>query len=739
MSATSPATPAFGQADLSNCEKEQIHLAGSIQPHGALIAVDERGMEIVMASENAESFLGIADSVIGRRLHDLPGNLADRLDLHLGNELYPVSPAFRCAVGDRGDGFNATVHRPGEGTIVIEFEPVGEGFDVTDELEHILRRIQVASSLRELCDEVAEIYKETTRFDRVMVYRFDDKGHGEVFSERKEPDLESFLGNRYPASDIPQIARQLYLLNRVRVLADVEYEPVPLHPSVSPITGEQLDMSLCVLRSMSPIHIQYLKNMGVAGTLVSSLVVDGELWGLIACHNYRARGVPYEMRTICALIAESVGTRIAALQGFDQAEALLSVRRLEQHLAGSVSREGDWRSALFDTSQSLLKPVDASGAVLLYEGQVLTIGDVPSTHEIRRLGAWLDAQPRRDVFATSSLSGDHPEFENLTAVASGLLAAPLSQDKGEYLIWLRPERIQTVIWGGDPDKPVEMGDSPDDLSPRRSFAKWHQLVEGTSDSWSNRDLTAARLIATSVSDVIVQFRAVQMLLAEDQLKEVSTQLALSSQPMIVADEKCSIIQTNAAFEGLVGRRMGEGSSVQQLAELFENSLNARKKLSGLTNFGRKWVGEADIRRDDGSLIPAVVRADTVFVGDRLLGYVFHFTDRTHSREAEAARRQFQQIISGDRRLARLEFGISSSTLYRNLLTTIVSNAQLAALEITDDVDVDRIPKRLDHIRQSTERSARLLEHAIWHALDDKPPGEGRDAPGMSGKRRRSGD
>ena len=731
MPTTSPVTPAFGQADLSNCEKEQIHLAGSIQPHGALIVVDEHCMEVAMASANAESFLGIADAVAGRKIRDLPGDLADRLDLHLGNALYPDSPAFRCAVGENGEGFTATVHRPSDGTLVIEFESVGEEFHVTDGLEDILRRIQVASSLRELCDEVAEIYKESTRFDRVMVYRFDDKGHGEVFSERKEPELESFLGNRYPASDIPQIARQLYLLNRVRVLSDVDYEPVPIRPAVSPITGEQLDMSLCVLRSMSPIHIQYLKNMGVAGTLVSSLVVDGELWGLIACHNYHPCRVPYEMRTVCALIAESVGTRIAALRGFDQAEALLSVRRLEQHLAESVSREGDWRSALFDTSQSLLKPVDASGAVLLYEGQIFTIGDVPSTHEIRRLGAWLDDRPRRDVIATSSLSEDKPEFENLTAVASGLLAAPISQGKGEYLIWLRPERIQTVIWGGDPFKPVEMGDSPDDLSPRRSFAKWHQLVEGTSDSWSNKDLTAAKLIATSVSDVIVQFRAVQMLLAEDQLKEVSKQLAISAQPMIVADEKRRIIQTNGAFERLIGGRMGECGSVQDLADLFEDTLNVRRKLNGLTNFGRKWVGEADIRGGNNARIPVVVRADTVFVGDRLLGYVFHFTDLTHSRKAEAARRQFQQMISGDRRLAGLEFGVSSSILYRNLLTTIVSNAQLAALEITDDVDVDRIPERLDHIRQSTERSARLLEHTIWHARDDRLEDES-DASGVPG-------
>ncbi len=719
MDAADRVDPAFGEADLSNCEKEQIHLAGSIQPHGALIVVDESDDNVVMASENAGAFLGIPGNTAGRRIKDLPGNLFERIEPHLKKVLNPVSSAFRCTVGEKAESFDATVHRPKDSVFVVEFEPVFECFDATEELERFLRQIQVASSLRDLCNDVAEIYKEITEFDRVMVYRFDDEGHGEVYTERKEPDLESFEGNWYPASDIPQIARRLYLLNRVRVLADVNYEPVRIVPQVWPITGDQLDMSLCVLRSMSPIHIQYLKNMGVASTLVISVIVDGELWGLVACHNYSPRNVSYEMRTVCALIAESVSTRIAALQGFDQAEALLSVRHLEQRLAEAVSREGDWRSALFGTSSSLLKPLDASGAALLYEDNVLTIGDVPSTQEIKRLGDWLDERPRQDVFATSSLSRDRAEFANLTAIASGLLATPISDNKGEYLMWLRPERVQTVTWGGNPLKPVEFGDSPNDLSPRRSFAKWHQLVEGTSDSWTNKHLTAAKLIAASVSDVIVQFRAVQMLLAQDQLKTVSIQLADSFQPIVVANDQGKIIQTNDSFLRLAGASPGKFLSIKDLERLFDESEYVQKKLNGLIKYRRRWVGEATIKSLDGNFTPVVVRADTVFVGDRLLGYVFHFTNLTHSRKAESARREFQKTVGADQRLSNLEFGVSSSILYRNLLTTIISNAQLAALEITDDVDVARIPERLDHIRRSAERSAELLEHAIWHARDDK--------------------
>ena len=184
------------------------------------------------------------------------------------------------------------------------------------------RRSSAPFSLRALCDEVTRIFRDLTGYDRVMVYRFDDDGHGEVFAEQRRPDLEAYLGNRYPASDIPQIARRLYERNRVRVLVDVDYRPVPLEPRLSPDhRPADLDMSLCFLRSMSPIHVQYLKNMGVSATLVVSLVVGGRLWGLVACHHYAPRFLHFEIRAACDLLAEAVATRIAALESFAQAQA----------------------------------------------------------------------------------------------------------------------------------------------------------------------------------------------------------------------------------------------------------------------------------------------------------------------------------------------------------------------------------------------------------------------------------
>lgn len=208
--------------------------------------------------------------------------------------------------------------------------------------------------------------------------------------------------------------------------------------------------------------------MGVAATLVVSLMVGGRLWGLVACHHYEKRTVPFQVRAVCELVGEAVATRIAALESSARGQAEVAIRRLEQRLIGAIPREGDWRSALFDSAQSLLPPLQASGAALLFDGQVMSTGDVPETLQIRELGAWLDTSwfdeaTRSAVFSTASLGLDDPRFAELRASASGVVAAPLSGLPGDYLLWFRPERVRTVTWGGDPTKAVLTGRTPKDL------------------------------------------------------------------------------------------------------------------------------------------------------------------------------------------------------------------------------------------------------------------------------------
>ena len=711
MSLTSPA---FGQADLSNCEREQIHLAGSIQPHGVLLRMSEPALKIVQASANAGKMLGV-DEVLGLSLAELDGDVTDNIHPFLGEKLEALPVAVRCHVGKDRRAFDCLLHRPSSGGLIIEMERAGPMVDLSRDVDRALQQLIAAPSLRSLADDTAKVLRTLTGYDRVMVYRFDEDGHGEVFAEEREPHLEAYLGNRYPASDIPQIARRLYERNRVRVLVDVDYEPVPIRPSAGSARDAELDMSLCFLRSMSPIHIQYLKNMGVGATLVISLMVGGRLWGLIACHHYAPRFVHYEMRAVCELLAEAVGVRIAALLSVQKNQVELSVRRLEQRMIEIISREGDWRTALFDSAKLLLTPLEATGAALLFEGEIQTAGEVPGTHDLRAIGAWLDRQPRAPVIASKSLGQDEPGFAHLKSVASGLIATPLSRCASDYLIWFRPERVRTITWGGNPFKPVVVGNDPADLSPRRSFSQWHQQVEGTSDSWTETDRAAARLIGDAIADVALQFRSVRMLIARAQLEKVSNRVETSEQPLLIADATGKVILTNPAFDQRISHS-ARIETIDELAALFVDGHGLDDALSNVRQRQTAWRGEVRARRLAQDERPFLLRIDPVSsTPEDLMGFVVLFSDLGEQKAAEAARLRFQDDVIVNHRMPPIPLDRKTDLLYRNILASIVGNAQLAALEITDSMDAMQMSTMLESISASVSRTTELLEHLIDHS------------------------
>ena len=688
-----------------------------------MLVVREPDYAVVQASANAASMLGLLDPLLGRPIASFEGDLAERISPHLNVPmLYAMPLAVRCAVGRRRRLFDVMLHRPPAGGMVIELEPATKPAKHTRDLDEAVKRILATHSLRALCDEAARIVRELTGYDRVMVYRFDGEGHGEVLAEVREETLEAFLGNRYPASDIPQIARRLYERNRVRVLVDISYTPVPVSPELSPLTGQPLDMSLCQLRSISPIHVQYLKNMGVGATLVVSLMVGGRLWGLIACHHHEPRLVPFEMRVICEFLAETVATRIAALESSARGQAELAVRRLEQRLIEAIPREGDWRGALFDSPQTLLQPLAAAGAAMLFEGQVMVTGEVPGTQALREIGAWLDRRRNGPVFASASLSLDEPGFAGLRDAASGVVAVALSESPGEYLMWLRPERVRTVTWGGDPNKAVVVGNSPMDLSPRRSFAQWHQVVHATSEPWTEADLVAARLIGDTVKDVILQFRSVGMLIAQEQLERVRRQVRVSELPVIVADAKGHVLLVNDAFRVLLGREDRVPRAIADLPALFAGPAEFTRRLQDLTVRRLTWRGEVALRANG---TPLLLRADPVFSSPgQVSGFVLMFTNLTQQKAAEAARQSFQERIIGRGMLAR-RIDPQADVQMQALFSSVVENAQLAALEITDGVDLVDIPEMLESVRASVARAKRALDHLIWHANSFDEPGRQR--------------
>ena len=705
-------SPAFGEADLSNCERELIHLAGSVQPHGVLLALDA-SRTVLQATLNAESLLGVpAAALLGGPLRRLDAALDDavaRVWAADGGEPAPL----QCALPVRGRRlrFEGSTHRNADGVGIVELEPVdGAAVEpVTLPADELLRqvtaaveRLSAAATLPALADAVVRCVRELTGYDRVMVYRFDPDGHGKVIAESRHPRLEPLLGHHYPASDIPQRARQLYLRNRVRVLVDVHYTPSPLQPRLLPTTGAELDMSLAYLRSMSPLHLQYLKNMGVTATLVASLVREGRLWGLIACHHYAPRNLRLALRAACGMLAEVASTRIAGIEHYAHAQVAMLVRRLEQRLIEATSAEGDWRLALLRSPRHLLQPLEASGAVLAYDGEILTAGEVPSTPELRALLDWVAAQPfDGGVFACSSVARANAALQALTPTASGVLAARLSQGRPDFLLWLRKEQLQSVTWAGDPTKPALVSDDPLTLSPRRSFAAWSEIVRGTALPWSGAELALARAIGASLVDIILQVQTVRLLIGSHQLARVRQAIDASSEPVLIADAADRLLFCNAAFALLAGRECGPQGSLESAAALFTEPQALRAALAAVRERRQPWSGELALVRPQGDALPVAVRIDCVHDADgTLLGSMLIVVDLTERKRALAARRQLESSLQ----LVPLAPGAAAGD---EVLRALVANASMAAMDVADG-GADVAPL-LQEIEAATKRAAGLYE------------------------------
>lgn len=716
--------PPFGAADLTNCEREQIHLAGSIQPHGVLLVLHEPEFVVVQASANTAQILGVAhNELAGKPVSRLGGDLAEQIVRLAKSNLLMQPTPIRCHIGRDAAAqvFEGTLHRQPQSGLIVELQAAfeDEPVDPSTNLPHILAeavgRITSAGTLAQLGNEVVTYVRALTQYDRVMVYQFDADGHGEVIAEAREERLEPFLGQHYPASDIPQRARELYVRNRVRVLVDVHYEPVPVVPRFSPQTGVDLDMSLCNLRSMSPMHLQYLQNMGVTATLVASLVREGRLWGLIACHHYSAKSVTSEMRTVCELLSEVVSTRISALDNRAQIEAELFVRALEHRLVRAATETGDWRDALFDEPhEQLLEPFDASGAALFYQGELLTTGETPSRPELRAIAAWLEENNREPVFNTSRLPRLNKEFQPLAGLATGLLAIELSRSDGEYLVWFRKEQIRTVTWAGNPGKPVQVGNDPRDLSPRRSFAAWSELVRETAKPWSSTELAIAGAIRGSLVDMILQMRALRALIADRQATATLSVIETAGEPMILADGEGQVLIVNEAFHRLVERPLMRVRELDDLLGLSADQTRMREILQRIGTDRQPWRGEVRLLHGPSGDMPVAVRADPVpgLRGD-IVGYILIFTDLRQQREARAARARIERAIAESHVAAPLG-GVAAMLTqdFDRLLSAILANASAAIMQITDSTAEASTGALLRELEGATRRAAELTAQIL---------------------------
>ncbi|MEQ1818180.1 MAG: HWE histidine kinase domain-containing protein, partial [Terricaulis sp.] len=492
----------------SNCDREPIHIPGTIQPHGCLIACDQQLGTIQRTSANTASFLGLGDVDLNGR--DLAETLGAEFVHTLRNAAATASEGTRAVVlvnqplTPGGPTFDISVHRY-KGVAIIEFEhadtPTAAGpLEISRTLVSSVARF---TDLTDLFAKAPRLIRGVLGYDRVMIYQFAQDGSGKVIGEAKRSDLEGFHGQYFPATDIPQQARRLYVQNRIRVISNANCERMPIVPEYD-ASGEPLDLSMAHLRSVSPIHCEYLRNMGVGASMSISVVVDGALWGLIACHHYGPRILSLPQRIAAEMFGEFFSLQIEAMSRKWRLDSAARARRSLDRIMRDASYQGDIIGFLRDKLDEFSALVPCDGVGLWLNGTWSTHGVAPPSKSAPPLMRFLGTVSDGRVWASHELSARFSAASEYADQVSGVLAVPLSQTPKDYLVFFRHEVVQTLEWAGDPNKKYEIGPHGDRLTPRKSFSIWKETVERQSVPWTDDDREMAEAARTALLEVVMR-------------------------------------------------------------------------------------------------------------------------------------------------------------------------------------------------------------------------------------------
>jgi len=488
------------KATLLNCESEAIHIPGTIQPHGFLLAVTEADFTVTFCSENCTDFLNKTHiELLGQNL----ATIFSKEDItNIQQQFVELSDdLLRPFILNYNEKtFHVTAHKSDK-VIVLEFEPFAEvKLDLPDlfiQMKRFAYHTERADNLQSLCQDIADETRTITGYDRVMIYRFDKDYNGEVFAESKEQGLDPFLNLHYPHTDIPSQARGLYLRNLVRMLVNVNYTPVPVFTINDEANNNDLDLSLSNLRSVSPIHLEYLQNMKVGATFVISLIHNNKLWGLISCHHNSPKHIPYHIRLAAHFQGIFLSSQIDVRQAADDFE-------LSKETGKKVV---DFQNLLINNPHTLTQKstlsklkdlINADGVMLHHNEENFSEGILPGEQEMDDLINWLKSEKGNQSFNTDQL---HQHYKGATQIANsiaGVVYFPLSDNNKNCIVWTRREVEKNIIWAGDPSKAVQKNKENLMLTPRKSFEIWKESVKLTSKEWKTPELKEADAITGAI-------------------------------------------------------------------------------------------------------------------------------------------------------------------------------------------------------------------------------------------------
>ncbi|MHB2265794.1 histidine kinase dimerization/phosphoacceptor domain -containing protein [Aliihoeflea sp. PC F10.4] len=473
-------------SDLTNCDIEPIHIPGSIQPYGIMLIIDGNGVIAGYAGGGEET-----SAIISKRLEDVVGpDLAERL-----GDLPETGIKVLGSTDWAGTKHDAVAYRSGDHTIMelTAADEDGKRLDSVflahlDGMGAVLER---STSLTDLAHQAAKLFQELTGYGRIMIYRFIEDDAGVVIGESIANGSGAFMNHHFPASDIPKQARALYVRNKVRVIADVNYTPQPVISGAQDLTS--IDMSDSTLRSVSPIHIQYLKNMGIAASASMSIIKDGILWGLVACHHDQPRPLSLTTRLACQTVATVLARQIRLREEGDLYRERIRLRGQEDVIVSRLGSDDSLSAFLNRSGEDLANLLRADGFAAMQGPDLFSAGRCPDPIDIRAIGEHVRKPASIKPVVTSHLSSEIAAASAYKDSASGLLAVTMSTEVPTILMWFRAEQLQTVKWAGNPHKDVEF-DKSAVLMPRSSFEAWSEQVSGRSREWSHAEAESASRI-----------------------------------------------------------------------------------------------------------------------------------------------------------------------------------------------------------------------------------------------------
>jgi two-component system, chemotaxis family, sensor kinase Cph1 len=496
------------QRRLQECSKEQIHLPGSIQPHGALLVVDAVDLRILQVSENCATVLGFAVSMLA--MSDLGLVIDDEATVFVRAKLAASAMSAPTSIAARVNGrlFDVIVHRVGE-VGLVEFEPAvahGNGRDYISSLHEAIAKLSKATDIGELRRTTASGIRELTGFDQVMIYHFHPDGHGEVVADDHVAGMTSYLGSHFPASDIPVQARRIYLHRGSGLIASSDYEPAVLVPVNNLRSGGPLDLSLSELRSVSPHHLEFMRNMGQGASFTLSLVLGEELLGLITCAHRAPRRLPLVLRRTCEVLAKTVVLQLDAMARTGKLTRQMQTRDIRATLVEQIEVRLEVPAALTELAVTVLDLIAADGAAVCMNHRFAGVGETPNETQMEALLAALTQDDGRiTLLLTESLPVDRPDLARLVPSVAGLFVLPVG-NTGDCLVWFRRDLVKSIDWLG--------AQSPDNrrtpLSPRTSFDLWRQTVNGRSAAWDEMEIVEANELGRDIDQFLLHDAEAQL-------------------------------------------------------------------------------------------------------------------------------------------------------------------------------------------------------------------------------------